>query len=199
MSNPNVTNGLVNDLRTDDPDTFKRLINHTYQRLERHTHNMLRTFGGVRQREQTGDVHHNALIRLQEAFSESKLELKSARHFYQVAANHIRWELLSLAEKYRGPKWSMANQDAGSTGGAVAWAADPATGPDQFLKWVEFQVKAKELPPDLKEVFDLIWYNGATQKEAAEILDVCERTLKRRWVDVRLALDQMCNGDAPNL
>jgi len=200
MSNdPNVTNGLVNDLRTDDPMTFDRLITHTYQRLERLSHHMLRTFGGVRRWDQTGDVLHSAQIRLHKAFSESKLKLASARHFYQVAAKHIRWELLSLAEKYRGPQGSAGNHHTDSTGGVVTGAADPATGPDNLLQWAEFQRKAEQLPPELREVFDLLWYNGKTHKQAGEILGTSERTVKRRWVDVRLALDEACNGDAPSL
>jgi hypothetical protein len=111
-----------------------------------------------------------------------------------VAANYIRWELLSLAEKYGGPQGSTANHRTVSTGGA----ADPATGPDNLLQWADFHLKAKELPPDLREVFDLIWYNGTTQKEAAEILGVPERTLRRRWLSARLALNKACNGEAPN-
>jgi RNA polymerase sigma factor (sigma-70 family) len=194
---PNVTNRLVNDLKTDDPETFNRLIAHTYQRLRRLTHCMLQDFGGVHQWDETTDVLHNVHFRLYKAFFESKVELKSARHFYEVAANHIGWELLSLAEKYRGPKWSVANNYTDST--AITRAADPATGPDRLLQWTDFQLNAKELPPKLREVFNLIWYNGTTRKEAAEILGVSEKTVKRLWAKVRLALDEACNGDAPTV
>jgi len=195
---PDDTNDLVYNLRPDDPETYNRLIAHAYRRLEWLIYSMLRDFGGVRRWDDTGDVTgdvlHSALIRLHKAFSESELELTSARHFYQVAANYIRWELLSLAEKYRGPQGSAANHHTDSTGGAVTGAADPDTGPDQLLRWADFQRKAMELPPDLREVFDLIWCHRQSHKEAADILGVSERTVKRRWLVARLALYESCKA-----
>lgn len=189
---PDDTNDLVNNLRPDDPVTFNRLIAHTYERLKLLVHSMLRDFGGVRRWDDTDDVLHSALFRLGKAFSESKLELTSARHFYQVAANYIRLELLSRAEKYPGPQGYAANRHTDSTGGAITGAADQATGSDRLRQWANFQLKAKELPPDLREVFNLIWYNGKSQREAADILGVSERTVKRRWLTARLALDKAC-------
>jgi len=197
MSNdPNLTNCLVNDLRADDPVTFNRLINHTYQRLELLTHRMLRTFGGVRRWDETGDVLHKALLRLQDALT--KMECTSDRHFYHVAAMYIRWELLDLAEKYRGPHGFAANHHSDSSGGALVRAADPASGPDNLLQWADFHRKVKDLPPELGEVFDLMWVHGKTRKEIADTLDVSVDVVKKRWLKVRLALDEACNGEAPN-
>src|SRR5262245_38370867 len=98
---PNFTKVLVDKLRDGEDRALDRLIEHTYERLQRLTHRMLRTYGGVRRWDQTDDVFHNAQIRLQNALS--KVELKSDLHFYQLATKHIRWELLDLAERYRGP------------------------------------------------------------------------------------------------
>jgi RNA polymerase sigma factor (sigma-70 family) len=196
MSNPNVTNGLVNDLRTDDPETFDRLIAHTYRRLKLRAHHMLRTFGDVRLKDQTGDVLHKALYRFQRALP--KIKLKSDRHFYHLVGKYIRWVLLDLARRSRGPQASIVIHLNDSSGGALARAADPATGPDNLLPWEDLLLKAKELPPNLREVFDLIFCKGKGPKEAAEILGVSERTVKRWWLAVRLALGQACNGKAPN-
>ncbi|HJZ93544.1 MAG TPA: hypothetical protein VKE40_21890, partial [Gemmataceae bacterium] len=74
---PDDTNDLVNNLRPDDPETFNRLIAHTYERLRLLTRSMLRDFGVVRRWEGTDDVRHSVQFRLHKAFSESKLELKS--------------------------------------------------------------------------------------------------------------------------
>jgi RNA polymerase sigma-70 factor (ECF subfamily) len=197
MSNdPNLTNGLVDRLRAGDDKAFDRLVGHTYQRLQLHTHRMLRTFGGVRRWDQTGDVLNTALYRLQKALP--KVKLKSDRHFYHLAAMYIRRVLLDLARRYRGPHGWAANHHTDSSGGALARAADPATGPDNFLQWADFQRKAKQLPPDMREVFDLVWVHGMSRKEIAEILGVSVDTVKKRWLKVRLALDKLCNGDAPN-
>jgi DNA-directed RNA polymerase specialized sigma24 family protein len=42
----------------------------------------------------------------------------------------------------------------------------------------------------LKQVFELIWYSGFTEFEAAELLEVSERTIRRRWRDARIQVQQ---------
>ena len=42
------------------------------------------------------------------------------------------------------------------------------------------------LPDAEREVFDLLWYEGLTQVEAANVLGVTERTIKNRWRNAKL-------------
>jgi len=184
---PNITRVLVDKFRAGDDGALNRLIEHTYERLQRLTHRMLRTYGGVRRWDETCDVHHNAQIRLQNALS--KVELKSDLHFYRLAAVQIRRELLDLAERYQGPMGSAANHYSDSFGSAINRAADPASSLEDLWDWTDFQLKAEQLPPEQAEVFDLIWYHGKTIKEVAALIGVSERTVKRRWVKAREALD----------
>ena len=44
---------------------------------------------------------------------------------------------------------------------------------------------------------DLLYYQGLTQAEAAEVLGVSERTVKRRWQAARLALHDALGGEIP--
>jgi len=53
------------------------------------------------------------------------------------------------------------------------------------------------LPDDEKEVFDLLWYQELTQAEAAALLNVSERTIKRRWASARLRLHEILGGELP--
>ena len=46
-------------------------------------------------------------------------------------------------------------------------------------------------------MFDLLWYQGLTQAEAAQALGVPERTLRRRWQAIRLRLHHLLHGEAP--
>jgi DNA-directed RNA polymerase specialized sigma24 family protein len=39
------------------------------------------------------------------------------------------------------------------------------------------------LPDKLRAVFDLLWYQGLTQAEAAALLGVAVRTVKSRWLE----------------
>ena len=52
------------------------------------------------------------------------------------------------------------------------------------------------LPIDQQDVFDLLWYDGVKQYDAARILGLTKRTLQRRWREVRLELveqlDRVC-------
>jgi DNA-directed RNA polymerase specialized sigma24 family protein len=42
----------------------------------------------------------------------------------------------------------------------------------------------------VKTTFDLLWYQGLSQDEAAQALGVDVRTVKRRWREARLTLHQ---------
>jgi DNA-directed RNA polymerase specialized sigma24 family protein len=43
-------------------------------------------------------------------------------------------------------------------------------------------------------VFVLIYYNGKTHDEAAEVLGVSKKTVDRRWRDARLTLREKIKG-----
>jgi DNA-directed RNA polymerase specialized sigma24 family protein len=51
----------------------------------------------------------------------------------------------------------------------------------------------------LGEVFDLLFYQGLAQAEAAAVLGVAEITIKRRWRGARMRLVQALGGRLPGL
>jgi RNA polymerase sigma-70 factor (ECF subfamily) len=44
------------------------------------------------------------------------------------------------------------------------------------------------LPEELREIVDLLYYDGLTQEEAATLLGLSPRTLKRRWQTAKVYL-----------
>src|SRR4051812_41715731 len=91
------------DLHREGNETARsELIRHSCHRLEKLTRRMLRGFPHLRRWEQTDDVLQNALMRLHRALANVKPE--SARHFFNIAAKEIRWELLDLAKCHFGPQ-----------------------------------------------------------------------------------------------
>jgi RNA polymerase sigma-70 factor (ECF subfamily) len=119
-----------------------------------------------------------------------------------VAALNIRRELLDLAKHYFGPHGHGAKH--ASTGPADSdGAAEPAdrgdlsTEPARLAVWGEFHEQIGALPDEEREVFDLLWYQGLSQAEAAELLGVSERTIKRRWQSARLRLHEALHGEMP--
>jgi RNA polymerase sigma factor (sigma-70 family) len=69
--------------------------------------------------------------------------------------------------------------------------------PSELAAWSEFHERAGQLPDEEREVFDLLWYQGLMQEEAAQLLGVSERTVKRRWQSARLQLFEALGGNLP--
>ncbi len=55
----------------------------------------------------------------------------------------------------------------------------------------------ERLPAEEREVFDLLWYQELSQAEAAALLGVSERTIKRRWQSARIMLHDALKGEIP--
>ena len=70
-------------------------------------------------------------------------------------------------------------------GGSDYFQGDPtddeADDPLKLAVWGEFHEAVQKLPDGEREVFELLWYQGLTQEEAAELLACDRSTVKRRW------------------
>ena len=66
--------------------------------------------------------------------------------------------------------------------------------PKRIAAWGEFHQAVENLPEAEKEVVDLLWYQGLKQHEAAELIGVDERTIKRRWREAKLKLSEVLDG-----
>src|SRR5262245_25265213 len=65
---------------------------------------------------------------------------------------------------------------------------------EKLRRWTEFHEAAARLPDDLRAAFDLLWYQGMSQAEAAELLGVAVPTVKLRWMKGRLRVQQALGG-----
>ena len=61
-------------------------------------------------------------------------------------------------------------------------------------RWTEFHEAVARLPDDLRAVFDLLWYQGMAQAEAAALLGLAVPTVKLRWMKARLWVQQALGG-----
>src|SRR5262249_22104976 len=75
--------------------------------------------------------------------------------------------------------------------------ADLSWEPSRLAAWSEFHEQIGALPDEEREVFDLLWYQGLSQAEAAELLEVSGRTVKRRRQAARLKLHEALQGEVP--
>jgi RNA polymerase sigma-70 factor (ECF subfamily) len=179
---------LVDAVRRGDPRARETLLAHASDRLLVLTRRMFRGRAGLQRWEQTDDVFQNAMLRLHRALGETPLE--NARHFLNLATVQIRRELIDLGRKHFGPHGIGRNhhtdhQPGDERGGTLhALASEPA----DLAEWTEFHRRVEALPDNEREVFDLLYYEGITQDEAASILGCAVRTIRRRWNDAKLRL-----------
>ena len=189
-------------LRGGDEAASAELLNCACERLRRLTRKMIKCYPKVHRWEQTDDVLQNAVIRLQRTLQQ--LPIETARDFFRLAALHIRRELLDLAKHYYGPQGAGAHHashaESPADSGAAPAPADPADvthEPARLATWSAFHEQVAALPEEEREVFDLLWYQGLPQAEAAELVHVNVRTIKRRWLSARMKLQDALQGEMP--
>lgn len=189
---------LIHGLKTGDEFARGELLNMVSDRLLRLTRRILRDFPGVARWEQTDDVFQNAAMRLYQALAE--VDIQDPQHFFRLASLQIRRELIDLARHYQGPQGLGARhrtQLGGDAEQGPPAALDPAEmtfDPAKIAQWRDFHQRVEQLPDDEREVFDLLWYHELSQEEAATVLNVSVRTVRRRWRSARLQLHDVVVG-----
>jgi RNA polymerase sigma-70 factor (ECF subfamily) len=192
---------LIVRLRTDNEAARLDLLNRATDRLTRLTRKMLRDYPGVHRWEQTDDVLQNAMLRLYRALQ--AVSPPSVVDFFRLAAVQIRRELIDLARHYSGPLGLGANHSSRAGVDESAGMAplldspDSTYDPGRLAEWTDFHVQVEALPEEIREIVDLLFYQGLSQAEAATALEVSERTVKRRWQAARLALHEALGGRLP--
>jgi len=172
-----------------DESAREALLQHSCDRLIRLTRRTFRSYPYLRRWEATDDVFQNAMVRLHRALQTVRIE--SVRHFFNLAGLQIRRELNDLTRHYFGPEGYGANhhtdhKPADDAGGAL----DRADEPEDLAEWTLFHEHCDKLPAEEREVVNLVFYQGLTQEEAASVLGISVRTLKRRWQQAKLELQE---------
>jgi RNA polymerase sigma-70 factor (ECF subfamily) len=181
-------------LRQGDLAARNELLEHACGRLRKLTRRMLRGFPRLRRWEQTDDVLHNAMLRLHRALSDTAPE--SLRHFFNLAAVQIRRELIDLANHHFGPEGQGAKHDT-DRGDNPEPEALVGCEPASLEEWTEFHRQVEALPEEEREVFNLLWYEELTQPDAAAVLGLSERTLRRRWKSAQVRIYHALHGGRP--
>jgi RNA polymerase sigma-70 factor (ECF subfamily) len=144
----------------------------------------------------TDDVVQKALIRLRRALVTVKPP--NVRAFFGLAAQQVRWVLRDLAREVGEAKAiELSGGSVPDSRAHLDAAGGGAEQPADLLAWAEFHDKIEQLPDDLKAMFDALLYQGLTQPEAADLLGLSLRTVKRRWQQARLALHDALRGEWP--
>jgi RNA polymerase sigma factor (sigma-70 family) len=183
--------GLLDLMRAGNSTARRQIIEHVCRRVQGLTRKMLRHYPQVHRWTETDDVFVDAVTRLDRALQ--SVQPESPRHFYNLAGTQIRRVLIDLARCYGGPAGLGRHHDtaARNSDGELPTSAEPRDSsgePASLAEWTEFHSQVEALPDEEREVFQLVWYQGLTQEQAAEILGVTARTVRRRWQDARYRL-----------
>ncbi len=195
---------LIARLQSGDDSARSELINCACDRLMNLTRKIKRGFAKVQRWEETDDVFQRATMRLFRSLEE--VTPNDARHFFRLAALQVRRELIDLARHYGGPQGlggNHATQMASSPDAAIPHAAYDAVEPTgdagELKEWSEFHVQIENLPEEQREVVELLFYHGLAQEEAAQVMGVSVRTVKRYWRSAKLTLHELFDGQLPGI
>jgi len=195
---------LVERMRDGDKVASNELFTRISLRMQGIARRMLRRFPGVQRWEDAEDIVQKAALRLWRALKQIKPE--TMRAFYGLAAEQVRRELLDMARHYYGPLGLGTHHESNlhleNSGGDLVPRRELAVSseaPEDVERWTAFHAAIEKLPTDEREVFSLTFYHGWGQKEIGELIQVDERTVRRRWRRACEQLDLMLGGRLPAL
>lgn len=198
--------GLVSQLDAADLKTRRaardRLLSSAIEQLRAVARRIMKGFPQVRRWDETDDVVQGAALRLSRALD--SMTPVNSRHFLGLIAMQVRRELIDLARRYGGAESFAYHHETNAAGwgdqemlrsDAVVDAAE--TNHDSVSSWTLFHETAAALDDDDRELFNLVWYLGLTQEQAASALGCSVRTVARRWELLKRHLVAQLGGQAP--
>jgi RNA polymerase sigma-70 factor (ECF subfamily) len=117
---------------------------------------------------------------------------QTVRHFFALANQHMRWELNGLARRLDEHAYAVELCDSLAEAPVEAGSSSQA-GPNmrRILDAIG------DLPDDEREAFHLVRLQGMSKPEAAEVIGVSEKTVKRRLNRGLLLLSQTLGDLGP--
>ena len=175
----------------DRPGTLEKLLEISEASLRRLARHRLRDFPNLTRWVQTDDVLQNAMLRLNRSLKE--LRPQTVRAYFGLAALQIRRELLDLTKSIFGPIGFGTLHHTDAVGSGVKLVADDGISPKEMVGKIDELTEL--LSFEERELVDLLFIHSLTQDEAAVVLGISTRTLKRRWLLARMKLGRSAGQD----
>lgn len=183
-------NRCVERWQAGDRDAADEMLRRTGARLDHLARKMVRGFPNVRRWADTADVLQGATLRLLNTLR--NLRPATTRDFFNLAAVHIRRELLDLARHY-----GVKGHDQLAPDHDVCDQHSEDGAHDELEIWCRFHAAVEGLDSEQREIVSLVFYHGWTQGQIAELFGVNERTVRRRWVAACGKLHEVLGGQFP--
>ena len=170
MTETNEITRLLHEFRDGDRSAFDRLFEVVYDELRRRARFQLRDSG--RSSLATTGLVHEAYLKL---VATGDPDWESRRHFYRVAARAMRQIVIDRARRHRAAKRG---------GGSVPLDIDRMPIPvddasEQLVALDAALLRLESESPRAARVVELTYFTGLSVEEAAEVLEISPRTVKR--------------------
>lgn len=179
--------GLLAALREGDAGALDRLFPIVYRDLRERAHRQL---AGRRPGDtlSTTALVHEAYLKLT---GSTCRDYENESHFFAVASRAMRQILVDYARR----------RAAAKRGSAREVTLDPGAVPDpgrseQLLELDEALTRLQQMDERLGKVVELRFFGGLSVEEAAHVLGVSPRSVKRDWRKARAFLHQQMRGAA---
>lgn len=189
-------------LRAGDARAHDDLFRIAYTQLQSIAKRKKLDFPGLDRWERTGDIAQESALRLYQAVVRDPPA--TPVDFFGVASHITRCVLIDFLRHYYGPQGSAANhasKPAEASGGeGESRGVDPADNtydPAPLAEMTELHRQIEALPPEQRQVVDLLVYQDMTLARAAELLNWSVSTVKRRWLEARLSLADRLKSEWP--
>jgi RNA polymerase sigma-70 factor (ECF subfamily) len=182
-------------LREGDPEARNELIGHSRNRFRLLTRQMMRSYPRVREWEETSDVLQNVLVRLDRALQ--AIVVETPEDLTCLAATQIRRELIDLSRRHFGPLGAGRHLVSPGHDEAFPEPADRAADPSDLAKWCALHEYLANLPDDERRLWDVKYYQGLTDEQAAALLGMSLRTFQRRWPETKIETRIAMGDDWP--
>jgi RNA polymerase sigma-70 factor (ECF subfamily) len=189
---------------TGDAEARQRLLELTRDRLMGHARHLLHgRYARLEPVAQTDDVVQQLYIKILQNQDRFWVDahgepVRTLAEFFGHSSAWMRDVLCDLLRKAYGRddnRPAVLPLDGGPSD--TAPQHEPASSTldgEKVRRWTEFHEAVARLPDELRSAFDLLWYQGMAQAEAAELLGVAVPTVKLRWMKARLQVQQALGG-----
>ena len=145
---------------------------------------------------ESGDALQNSVIRLLRTLR--ALRPPTLQDFFNLAAVHIRRELLDMARRCAGKSKPRRGTSADGSELSAQAQTEPETCPVEDIElWVQFHKAVDELPLEELEVVSFVFYHGWTQARVASWFNVDKSSIHQRWSGACERLRAALGGSIP--
>jgi RNA polymerase sigma factor (TIGR02999 family) len=176
--NIGVTQAHASALPPDDDDLYRL----AYDELKRMARHHLRA-GDAFATLSTTELVHESFLKLRRG---SESDWDGRAHFFGAASRAMRQVLVDFARRRRAEKHGGGTTRVSLSQGDAALEIEL----DEILALDEALDRLASIDERLRQIVELRFFGGFTEREVSELLGVTPRTIERNWLKARMFLLQ---------